>query len=430
MAFTKEKLAYLRDTKAAIKNALIEKGQSVTDADTFRSYADKVLAISGSANVCTVTFIGADGEELFVKDCVIGDDSYDPVATGALATPTKASTVYEKFTYSGWSLTEGGAVNSAALKSVTSDRTVYAVFEASTIYYTVNFYDGTTLIESKGFAYGETPTVAIPSKSGYSFIGWSPTISPVTGSANYYAQWKEQTTFAGGSWADIAAISESGEAANYFKIGDTRDLILTDGNKIKLRIVGFNHDKDASGTPVGMTIACTSLYPNLMPTWASDGSAYNTTSAWYGDETKCALSNALAKDGEVWNTLESALKPHIKPVLKEYDGTRSQGEQVPVTDSFYLWAFSVEELNIPHTVATKYQTPLGTAYAGFAEGEMKSVALYGQHVQSQSKEYWTRSADRNSGYFSPIYMRWSGQSHIAGSSFKTETHYLVFGFCI
>lgn len=40
-----EKLAYLKETKEAIKSALIAQGQTVSDTDTFRSYADKVLAI-------------------------------------------------------------------------------------------------------------------------------------------------------------------------------------------------------------------------------------------------------------------------------------------------------------------------------------------------------------------------------------------------
>jgi hypothetical protein len=40
-----KKLNYLSETKSLIKAALIEKGQAVSDTDTFRSYADKVLAI-------------------------------------------------------------------------------------------------------------------------------------------------------------------------------------------------------------------------------------------------------------------------------------------------------------------------------------------------------------------------------------------------
>ena len=34
---TEKKLTYLQETKTAIKNALISKGQTVTSADTFRS---------------------------------------------------------------------------------------------------------------------------------------------------------------------------------------------------------------------------------------------------------------------------------------------------------------------------------------------------------------------------------------------------------
>ena len=41
----KDKLEYLNETKQAIKQAIIDKGQAVADADTFRSYAEKISAI-------------------------------------------------------------------------------------------------------------------------------------------------------------------------------------------------------------------------------------------------------------------------------------------------------------------------------------------------------------------------------------------------
>ena len=42
---TKAKLDYLKGTKSAIADALVEKGQTVASTDSFRSYADKVRAI-------------------------------------------------------------------------------------------------------------------------------------------------------------------------------------------------------------------------------------------------------------------------------------------------------------------------------------------------------------------------------------------------
>lgn len=42
MGSISEKLEYLNETKTAIKTALINKGVSISDVDTFRSYADKI----------------------------------------------------------------------------------------------------------------------------------------------------------------------------------------------------------------------------------------------------------------------------------------------------------------------------------------------------------------------------------------------------
>ena len=65
MGTIEDKLNKLLDTKAAIKTAIIGKGQSVSDSDTFASYADKIEAISvtatddGAGNV-TITIPGGN----------------------------------------------------------------------------------------------------------------------------------------------------------------------------------------------------------------------------------------------------------------------------------------------------------------------------------------------------------------------------------
>ena len=65
MGSTADKLNKLMETKAAIKTAIIGKGQSVSDFDTFASYADKIDAISvtasddGAGNV-TITIPGGN----------------------------------------------------------------------------------------------------------------------------------------------------------------------------------------------------------------------------------------------------------------------------------------------------------------------------------------------------------------------------------
>ena len=55
-----EKLTYLNDTKTAIKNAVVAKGVSVSDTDTFRSYADKIGQISGGSAPVTKYGVSID----------------------------------------------------------------------------------------------------------------------------------------------------------------------------------------------------------------------------------------------------------------------------------------------------------------------------------------------------------------------------------
>lgn len=44
------------------------------------------------------------------------------------------------------------------------------------------------------------------------------------------------------TWQEIAEIAATGEAQRHFKIGDTKDIVLYTGERVKAVILGFNHD--------------------------------------------------------------------------------------------------------------------------------------------------------------------------------------------
>ena len=71
MGTTAEKLSKLLDTKAAIKAALVEKGQSVSSTDTFASYPDKINAITtlseGTADATATAAQLFTGSTAYVK---------------------------------------------------------------------------------------------------------------------------------------------------------------------------------------------------------------------------------------------------------------------------------------------------------------------------------------------------------------------------
>lgn len=60
MGTVADKLTYLNDTKTAIKDAIVSKGVSVADADTFRSYADKIGQIQAGGSSATKYGVSID----------------------------------------------------------------------------------------------------------------------------------------------------------------------------------------------------------------------------------------------------------------------------------------------------------------------------------------------------------------------------------
>lgn len=322
-------------------------------------FPEKIANISGGgADVRYVTFMSHDGTvELGKKAVAVGDDCADPIARGVFDTPTKESTTQYNYFYIGWADTANstiGTYNANALKAVTEDRTVYAAFRAETRRYTISYYDGDTLLKSESLAYGAMPSYS-PTKDGFGFSGWNPELTAVTGDANYTAVWAEAITFANGSWADIAAISESGEAESYFSVGDTKT-ITVGGTNLDLVIIGFAHDTLSGSTEkAGMTVMAKGLL----------------------SDTTTAVTNWTSLASFMKNTIKaqlpSELQAVIKSVSKPCDSTQVSAAVTPSNVAFDLFPLSMDEMCIRASGTRKYTdsdwrnmiTELGTPYAYF-----------------------------------------------------------------
>ena len=70
MGTINDKLTYLNGTKTAIKNAIIAKGVSISENDTFRSYASKIGNIETSENLSTE--LNAQDTALSNQETIIG----------------------------------------------------------------------------------------------------------------------------------------------------------------------------------------------------------------------------------------------------------------------------------------------------------------------------------------------------------------------
>ena len=161
---------------------------------TFSGWTPSITTVTGdityiavfgaSEKSYTVTWKNYDGKVLKTDTLTYGDM---PSYSGT--TPTKPSTAQYSYTFDGWS---------PAVSTVTGNATYTATFKSSENSYTVTWknYDGKVL-KTDTLTYGDMPSYsgATPTKSAtdqytYTFDGWNPTVSKVTGNATYIATFK------------------------------------------------------------------------------------------------------------------------------------------------------------------------------------------------------------------------------------------------
>jgi len=166
---------------------------------TFNGWSPAISSVTGNAtytaqftqstNKYTITWINEDGSPLETDSNV----SYGATPEYNGSTPTKTGNAQYSYTFNGWS---------PAVSSVTGDTIYTAQFTQSTNKYTVtwNNWDGTTLETDSNVSYGSTPEYngSTPTKTGdaqysYTFNGWSPAVSSVTGNITYTAQFIQST---------------------------------------------------------------------------------------------------------------------------------------------------------------------------------------------------------------------------------------------
>lgn len=146
-------------------------------------------AFSTATTTYQVTFKNYDGSELYSVNLEYGQT---PTYSGE--TPSRPATAQYTYTFTGWS--NGTNTYTGALPAVTTNTTYTAVFSSTTNSYTITWKneDGTVLETDNNVPYGTTPTYngATPTKEGneqysYTFSGWTPAITTVTGNAVYTA---------------------------------------------------------------------------------------------------------------------------------------------------------------------------------------------------------------------------------------------------
>lgn len=132
---------------------------SVGDSDASTS------ASATTATVYTVTFDAKGGTAVNSGSFLTNGTVSEPIA------PTKSG-----YTFAGWSDTDGGnAVTFNYTPGVTNNITLYALWSANTYIVTFNSNSGSAVADGSFTTGGTVAEPAAPTRSGYTFAGWSAT---------------------------------------------------------------------------------------------------------------------------------------------------------------------------------------------------------------------------------------------------------------
>ncbi len=156
---------------------------------TFTGWTPALTSVTGDATYTavfsatersyTVTWLNWDGAELAKETYAYG---LTPSYNGAV--PVRPATEQFSYTFTGWT---------PAVVPVSGDATYTAVFKETKNSYTITWkMDDGSVIAQENYNYGDMPSHAAPVKEAtaqytYTFTGWTPALTSVTGDATYTA---------------------------------------------------------------------------------------------------------------------------------------------------------------------------------------------------------------------------------------------------
>lgn len=226
------------------------------------------------------------------------------------------------------------------------------------------------------------------------------------------------------SWATIKAVSDAGQGANYWDVGDTKQITINGkvGNTnisnlaINVFIIGFNHNASREGsnrihfkigkignTQVGL---CDSEYGNYTSTsGAFTMNTSNTNSGGWANShmRKTVLGSDASPTSPRANTLLAALPADLravmKPITKYSDNTGGGNNTASYVTSTtdYLPLLSEFEYHGTRTYANSAEQNFQQQYAYYQAGNSK--VHYKHNATGTAAFAWCRSVYATSTYY-------------------------------
>lgn len=215
--------------------------------------------------------------------------------------------------------------------------------------------------------------------------------------------------FASMTWADINAVGAAGAASSVFNRGDKKDVTLTTGETVTLRLEDFDHDDLSTSGKAPMTF----MMENLLAAAYNMNSSNTNVGSWSSSAMRSRMATFLAQ-------LPADLRAVIKPVKKKSTAGNQSTTIQTTTDS--MWLAASVEVGL-ETTGAGYKDE-GTTYPLFVDNASRIKKL--SNGAGSANYWWLRSPF--TGYATHFRSVTSG-----GSSYTTgagDSYGVCLGLCV
>ena len=251
------------------------------------------------------------------------------------------------------------------------------------------------------------------------------------------------------SWETIGSVSSSGEAANYWSIGDRKEITLngTIGSlalstySTYAFIIGFNHNEELEGNnlthfQLGKTdlpgetdiCLCDSLYgTSTMATGFTMNSNKTSSGGWSSSSMRKSVCGNQASTGSTFlSAIPSELRTALKPVTKYTDnsGNGSTAASAVTATTDYVFLLSEYEVFGSVSRANPSEADKQAQYDFYSAGNSK--VKYRHDSETEWAAWWLRSPyATTAGYFAGVSANGTATNMNANSSWGFSP-----GFCL
>lgn len=396
------------------------------------------------------------------------------VTTGATVTATKGSKTVSGTAAGGscvlalpevgtWSVkaTYNGQTSDTKSVSVVDSYAVALSFFSATI--TVNVASGASVVLKKGgvtlqtktstgtavFTVTETGTYTVEATKDSQTVSGS--VNVVSGTTSYALTLSiVSSTLNNNEWSVIKSVSDAGQGANYWSVGD-RKAVTLNGTVGKLTlsnfttyafIIGFNHNSSVEGAnrihfqlaktalSGGTDVAlCDSSYGSSVSAtgYFSMNSSHTNLGGWESSQMRTNIcgTSLTSYSGTIIAVIPVALRAVLKPVTKYTDNTgyRTTDASAVTATTDYFFLLSEYEVFGSIAGANPNEANKQAQYAYYSAGNSK--IKYNYSSTSSAVRWWLRSPAGYSYYFARVDTDGTAGTDSAGASLGFAP-----GFCV